>query len=506
MDEQFPEKPDLIPEEIKSWTESLVLLISYDIAFDLCQKSVRQVPDLQITSAIRDSGIIYARDSSAVHDITLTIKTISPGSTGITLDVVTRNPSKTTLFKGPSDSMKENEKIVKTLAAFLREQEKTAKRYEEELTISIPYSTAFDMCRRSVQMVPDLAVLDADRKTGIIHAGKPDIFVTPDPCITFTIRKITIDKTRIIITDTESGYDRWDSHTRERNLHQTERMFVTLTGFICEQTQNPDHREPVAGQEILHDPIAFFGHDPAIIKEPRVTCQPQRYTGSESLNHIYPRQIRRINPGYWFILAGIILIIAGLYLVWTIHPGIFDDLLLFITSGYADWDKLPLYQDLLYPLLPGFFALVYGCNAIRTPAPDGMTDTDPASPTGILVGEGLFYRDPFEAAMSSMFVPGLGQAYNGRADLGLLFAFGAGCGLLIGLVPGILFWIYAVWEAHNTANRINREEVPLYSAQGWMTWLIIAIFIPCVILTVFLFSHYGPAVALGLNFTTIKGP
>jgi hypothetical protein len=206
-------------------------------------------------------------------------------------------------------------------------------------------------------MVPDIAVLDADRKTGIIHVGKPDIFVTPDPGITFTIGKITKDKTRIIITDTEPGYDRWDSHTRERHLHVTERMFATLTGFICEQIQNTDHKEPVAGEEILHDPVAFFGQEPHLKDKPPVAETLQEFAGTvPSASFSYPPK-RKIHPGYWFIFAGIILIIAGLYLDWTIHPQIFDDVLLFITSGYADWDKLPQYQDLLYPLSPGFLRL-----------------------------------------------------------------------------------------------------------------------------------------------------
>ncbi|MFA5269196.1 MAG: hypothetical protein WC379_14605 [Methanoregula sp.] len=500
----------MIPEEIENWTESLVLLISHDTVFALCQKSVRQVPDLQITSADRDSGIIHARDRSAVHDITVTIKKISPGSTGITLQAVTRNPSKTTLFKGPSDSMKENEKIVKTLAAFLWEQKKTAKRYEEELTIPIPYATAFDLCRRSVQMVPDIAVLDADRKTGIIHAGKPDIFITPDPGITFTIGKITTDKTRIIITDTEPDYDRWDSHTRERHLHQTERTFAMLTGFIREPTQNPEHWEPVTGKEILHDPVAFFGQEPHLRDKPTVTEPFQKFSGTGPSDSFPYSPKRKIHPGYWFILAGIGLIFWGVFIDMSVIDGflkgtwVMPHLHKHLLRGGIQ--HVTLFDLLIGPISPGIFAIGFGVYALMQPTPSVVTDTNPASPTGVLVGKGPFYRDPFEAAMCSVFVPGLGQAYNGRADLGLLFAFSAGGGLLFGLVPGILIWLYAAWEAHSTANRINREEVPIYSAQGWMTWLIIAIFIPCVILTVFLFSHYGPAVALGLNFTTIRGP
>jgi hypothetical protein len=105
-----------------------------------------------------------------------------------------------------------------------------------------------------------------------------------------------------------------------------------------------------------------------------------------------------------------------------------------------------------------------------------------------------------------MLIPGLGQAYNGRADLGLLLAFAAGGGLLIGLVPGILVWLFAIYEARQTAGRINREEIPAAPFQPSMALFIAAIFIPCLILELFLISQFGPAGALALNFTTLKGP
>jgi hypothetical protein len=233
--------------------------------------------------------------------------------------------------------------------------------------------------------------------------------------------------------------------------------------------------------------------------------------------------------GFWWIAVGIILLLCGIAIEISVLPGLLDG------SIIASVQPPPVHYRLLShiervvilfsgPLLPGLFSLCYGLGMRRKaglltipgilPGTTSSVDkkelpliieTRPESPTGVPFEKGPFYRDPFEATIRSVFVPGLGQAYNGRADLGLLLAFVAGGGLLMGLVPGILVWIYAVWEANSTANKINREEVPVYPSQVSEVFFIIAIFVPCLILTLFLFSLYGPAVALGLDFSTIRG-
>jgi len=67
------------------------------------------------------------------------------------------------------------------------------------------------------------------------------------------------------------------------------------------------------------------------------------------------------------------------------------------------------------------------------------------------------------AAVLSFFIPGLGQVYNGQIGKGIivliLFAlFTASIIVLIGFILAPLFWIWNIYDAHNTAKRINQRR------------------------------------------------
>ncbi len=71
-------------------------------------------------------------------------------------------------------------------------------------------------------------------------------------------------------------------------------------------------------------------------------------------------------------------------------------------------------------------------------------------------------KSPGLAAVLSFFLPGLGQVYNGRIAKGLvLFVLGplVFLGVLgwvvIGYVLFVPLWIYAIYDAYRTAERIN---------------------------------------------------
>lgn len=64
------------------------------------------------------------------------------------------------------------------------------------------------------------------------------------------------------------------------------------------------------------------------------------------------------------------------------------------------------------------------------------------------------------AAVLSFFIPGLGQIYNGEIGKGLLLiilSFFAAILIivLIGMIIYPLIWIYGIYDAYNTANKIN---------------------------------------------------
>ena len=57
------------------------------------------------------------------------------------------------------------------------------------------------------------------------------------------------------------------------------------------------------------------------------------------------------------------------------------------------------------------------------------------------------HKNPGLAAVLSVIIPGAGQCYNGQIGKGLLFFFTAWL-----IIP----WIWAIFDAYNSANRINR--------------------------------------------------
>ena len=68
------------------------------------------------------------------------------------------------------------------------------------------------------------------------------------------------------------------------------------------------------------------------------------------------------------------------------------------------------------------------------------------------------------AAVLSALFPGLGQIYNGQIGKAVLFIIvgfilALTIFILIGLILYPLFWIYNVYDAYNTAKKINAGEI-----------------------------------------------
>jgi TM2 domain-containing membrane protein YozV len=72
-------------------------------------------------------------------------------------------------------------------------------------------------------------------------------------------------------------------------------------------------------------------------------------------------------------------------------------------------------------------------------------------------------KNPGIAALCSFFIPGLGQVYNGEVGKGIAILFGTLIGALFLLIPGIIVWIYGMYDAHNTAKKMNSGETPYRS-------------------------------------------
>jgi TM2 domain-containing membrane protein YozV len=74
-------------------------------------------------------------------------------------------------------------------------------------------------------------------------------------------------------------------------------------------------------------------------------------------------------------------------------------------------------------------------------------------------------KNPLLAGLASFLLVGLGQVYNGQFAKGALIL----CGALLGsflVIPGILIWLYSVYDAYRTSKRMNAGEIP-FVAYNW---------------------------------------
>lgn len=69
-------------------------------------------------------------------------------------------------------------------------------------------------------------------------------------------------------------------------------------------------------------------------------------------------------------------------------------------------------------------------------------------------------KNPWTAFFLSVFFDGAGQVYNGQLAKGLAVLFGVLAGLFLFIVPGVIVWLYGIYDAHRTARRMNAGEIP----------------------------------------------
>jgi TM2 domain-containing membrane protein YozV len=88
-------------------------------------------------------------------------------------------------------------------------------------------------------------------------------------------------------------------------------------------------------------------------------------------------------------------------------------------------------------------------------------------------------KDPIGALICSIIIPGLGQVYNGEFGKGIVIFLGTLIGLFIFIIPGLIVWIYGVYNAHSTAEKMNKKEIPFKATKTAhvVIFIVLAIFI-----------------------------
>ncbi len=69
-------------------------------------------------------------------------------------------------------------------------------------------------------------------------------------------------------------------------------------------------------------------------------------------------------------------------------------------------------------------------------------------------------KSTFLAVAGSTFIPGLGQVYEGHILKGYLVFFGTFFGVFLLIIPGLIMWLYGIYDAYTTADRMNRGVIP----------------------------------------------
>jgi len=64
------------------------------------------------------------------------------------------------------------------------------------------------------------------------------------------------------------------------------------------------------------------------------------------------------------------------------------------------------------------------------------------------------------ASLCSSFIPGLGQVYNGMTARGIALFAATLAGLAFLLLPGLIVWVYAIYDAYSMAGKMNAGEIP----------------------------------------------
>lgn len=93
----------------------------------------------------------------------------------------------------------------------------------------------------------------------------------------------------------------------------------------------------------------------------------------------------------------------------------------------------------------------------------GVRQRDPGGSTETGTGSDAAAKDPGIAAVLSFFFTGLGQLYNGEIGKGIAFIVVQGINfllmfVLIGLITFPIVWIFGIYDAYKSAERINASQ------------------------------------------------
>jgi TM2 domain-containing membrane protein YozV len=99
-------------------------------------------------------------------------------------------------------------------------------------------------------------------------------------------------------------------------------------------------------------------------------------------------------------------------------------------------------------------------------------------------------KNPILATICSFFIPGLGQVYNGETAKGVGIFAGALIGLFLLIIPGLIVWVFGLYDAFTTAKRMNKKEIPFIptNAAHMIVFFIMVVIIVAIVIFVVVLS------------------
>jgi TM2 domain-containing membrane protein YozV len=91
-------------------------------------------------------------------------------------------------------------------------------------------------------------------------------------------------------------------------------------------------------------------------------------------------------------------------------------------------------------------------------------------------------KSPVLAAVVSFFFPGLGQITNGQNIKGFFILFGTIVGTALVIVPGLVIWLFGMYDAYTMAKRMKYGKIPFEPTNILFVLLYFVIFITIAVL------------------------
>lgn len=101
-----------------------------------------------------------------------------------------------------------------------------------------------------------------------------------------------------------------------------------------------------------------------------------------------------------------------------------------------------------------------GASAGHAQSSAAMTPASSTSTAPVVQKE----KSPVISVLLSFVFPGLGSIYNGDTIKGIGIYIGAIIGMFLFVIPGVIVWVYGMYDAYTTAKKMNEGLVPYKEA------------------------------------------